>query len=65
MTTQASDEPVRLGLLAPMTGTNAIQGQDMDRRVRLAIERINAGYDVPPKNGETRRIGPGSTGPGG
>lgn len=55
----ASDDPVRLGLLAPMTGTNAVQGQDMDRGVRLAIERINAGYDVPLKNGETRRVGPG------
>lgn len=55
----AAEDPVRLGLLAPMTGTNAIQGEDMNRGVRLAIERINAGYDVPMENGETRRIGPG------
>lgn len=59
ITAHASNDPVRLGLLAPMTGTNAVQGQDMDRGVRLAIERINAGYDIPLKNGKTRRVGPG------
>lgn len=58
----AAEDPIRLGLLAPMTGTNAVQGQDMNRGVRLAIQRINAGYDVPLDNGETRRIGPGLLG---
>lgn len=58
-TAHASEDPIRLGLLAPMTGTNAVQGQDMDRGVRLAIQRINAGYEVPLKNGDKRRIGPG------
>lgn len=61
-TAYASEDPIRLGLLAPMTGTNAVQGQDIDRGVRLAIERINEGYDVPLRNGGKRTIGPGLLG---
>ena len=56
---KADDHPVGFGLLAPMTGTNAVQGRDMDRGARLAVQRINEGYEVTLNDGNTRTIGPG------
>jgi branched-chain amino acid transport system substrate-binding protein len=38
----AAQEPVTIGSILPLTGTNAIQGQDMKRGEELALEEINA-----------------------
>jgi len=57
-----AEEGVVLGMIAPLTGTNAVQGQDMERGMRLALERVNAGYEVPMEGGDTRKLGPGVLG---
>jgi branched-chain amino acid transport system substrate-binding protein len=53
--------PVKLGMLVPLTGISAVQGEDMVRGLQLAIERANKGYEVPMKNG-TSKLGPGLLG---
>ena len=58
----AENEQVSFGLITSLTGTNANLGQDMERGSRLALKRINAGYMVPMKNGEFKKIGPGLQG---
>lgn len=57
----AADE-AKIGLFTPLTGASAVVGLDMQQGAQLAIERINAGYDVPLKGGKTRRVGPGLLG---
>lgn len=58
----AQNGQVSLGVVVPLTGTNAVQGQDIQRGIELAAKRIDAGYAVPMKNGETQHIGPGLLG---
>ncbi len=53
---------VKIGMITPLTGTNAQAGQDMERGVRLAIDRLNQGYKVPLKEGGFQEIGPGLLG---
>lgn len=53
---------VKIGQFTPLTGASAVVGLDMQRGAQLAIERVNAGYDVPLKGDKTRRIGPGLLG---
>lgn len=53
---------VRIGMISPLTGTNAQAGQDMERGVRLAIDRLNQGYKIPLKGGGYKEIGPGLLG---
>lgn len=53
---------VTLGMITPLTGTNAQAGQDMERGVRLALDRINEGYKIPLKDGSFQEIGPGLLG---
>lgn len=60
--TSASAKGVTIGVLTPLTGTNAVQGQDILHGIKLAIHRINHGYQVPMQNGETKKIGPGLLG---
>lgn len=55
-------DQVVFGLISCLTGTNANLGQDMERGASLALERINAGYKVPMKDGEFKPIGPGLLG---
>ncbi|MFQ5954262.1 MAG: ABC transporter substrate-binding protein [Kiloniellales bacterium] len=57
-----AQDKVVFGMLTSLTGTNAVQGQDMERGLRLALERVNAGYQVPLKGGKTHSIGPGLLG---
>jgi branched-chain amino acid transport system substrate-binding protein len=57
----AADE-AKIGLFTPLTGASAVVGLDMQQGAQLAIERVNAGYNVPLKGGKTRRIGPGLLG---
>jgi branched-chain amino acid transport system substrate-binding protein len=38
--------PVVIGSISPLTGTNAVQGQDMKRGEQLALEEINAAGGV-------------------
>ncbi|MCG8428131.1 MAG: ABC transporter substrate-binding protein [Chromatiales bacterium] len=52
----------KIGLFTPLTGASAIVGLDMQRGAQLAIERVNAGYKVPLKDGKSRSIGPGLMG---
>lgn len=61
-TYSTEDDIVKFGALAPLTGTNAIQGADMAKGFKLAIKRINEGYKVPMKGGETVKVGPGLLG---
>lgn len=58
----AAQDAVKIGLFTPLSGASSIVGQDMQRGVQLAIDRVNAGYEVPLKGGETRKIGPGVLG---
>lgn len=51
-----------LGVITPLTGRNAVQGQDILRGIQLAAKRINAGYAVPLKNGQSEKVGPGLLG---
>ncbi|MBK1667568.1 hypothetical protein CKO28_05920 [Rhodovibrio sodomensis] len=55
----AAGEPIQLGQLTSLTGTNAVVGQDMERGMQLAVQRVNNGYEVPMDGGETRKLGPG------
>jgi branched-chain amino acid transport system substrate-binding protein len=57
--TPANAEGVKLGQLTSLTGTNAVQGQDMQRGMELAVKRVNEGYEVPLKDGSSVTIGPG------
>jgi branched-chain amino acid transport system substrate-binding protein len=59
---QPAQQQVRFGMFTPLTGASSVVGLDMRRGVELALERINAGYDVPLQNGMTRKIGPGLLG---
>lgn len=54
-----SATPIQIGEITPLTGTNAVQGLDIQRGIQLAVDRINAGYDVPMKGGGTQHLGPG------
>lgn len=58
----AQNDQVSLGVVVPLTGTNAVQGQDIERGIELAAKRINAGYAVPMKGDKTQHIGPGLLG---
>lgn len=54
-----SAEPIEIGQITSLTGTNAVQGLDMQRGVELAVERINNGYDVPMTDDSRKTLGPG------
>lgn len=58
----ASTKSVDIGVITPLTGRNAVQGQDILRGIQLAAKRINAGYAVPLNNGKTEHVGPGLLG---
>jgi len=60
-TTPAAAQGVTLGQITSLTGTNAVQGEDMQRGMELAVKRVNEGYKVPMKEG-TRELGPGLLG---
>lgn len=53
---------VDIGVITPLTGTNAVQGQDILRGIQLAVKRINSGYEVPLTNNKSKKIGPGVIG---
>lgn len=55
-------EPIRIGQITSLTGTNAVQGLDIKRGVQLAVERINNGYAIPMTDGSKKKIGPGLLG---
>jgi len=52
-------EPITIGQITSLTGTNANAGKDMERGVQLALDRLNNGYAVPMEDGSTKKIGPG------
>ncbi|HSH40526.1 MAG TPA: ABC transporter substrate-binding protein, partial [Arenicellales bacterium] len=54
-----SAEPIEIGEITSLTGTNAVQGLDIQRGIQLAVDRINSGYEVPTKDGSTQTLGPG------
>jgi branched-chain amino acid transport system substrate-binding protein len=54
----AAAEPIKLGQITSLTGTNAVVGQDMKRGMELAVQRVNNGYEVPMDDGESRKLGP-------
>ncbi|WP_440997970.1 ABC transporter substrate-binding protein [Arhodomonas sp. SL1] len=51
-------EAIKVGVIVPLTGRNAVQGEDILRGIQLATKRINEGYDVPMKDGSTVTVGP-------
>lgn len=55
-------QEAKIGLFTPLTGASSVVGIDMQRGAQLAMERVNAGYEVPLKDGATRSIGPGLLG---
>lgn len=60
--TANAQDTVSIGLFTSLTGASAVVGEDMQRGVELAINRVNEGYEVPMKDGSTRAIGPGVNG---
>lgn len=48
---------INVGVIAPLTGRNAVQGEDIVRGIKLAVQRANNGYEVPMKDGSTVKIG--------
>lgn len=58
----ASAKGITFGVLTPLTGTNSVQGQDILKGIKLAVDRVNNGYQVPMKGGNTKKIGPGLLG---
>jgi branched-chain amino acid transport system substrate-binding protein len=54
-----AQKPVKIGVITSLTGTNAEVGQDMERGIQLAFDRIKEGYQIPMKAGKYRSIGPG------
>jgi branched-chain amino acid transport system substrate-binding protein len=50
---------VKFGQITPLTGASSVVGLDMQRGADLALERINAGYDVPQVSGDPVKLGPG------
>lgn len=61
-TGNANAAGVNLGLFTSLTGSSAVVGQDMERGAQLAIDQVNAGYEVPMKDGTTVKLGPGLLG---
>lgn len=57
-----AQEGVKIGLFTPLSGASSVVGLDMQRGVQLAIDRINAGYEVPMLDGTTMMVGPGLLG---
>jgi branched-chain amino acid transport system substrate-binding protein len=53
---------VKLGMITPLTGASSVVGLDMQRGAELAVDRINAGYAVPQKEGDPVAVGPGLLG---
>lgn len=53
---------VKFGQITPITGASSVVGVDMQRGAELALERINAGYDVPQNAGDPVKVGPGLLG---
>src|SRR5699024_4598575 len=49
-------------VLTPLTSTNAVQGQDILNGIKLAVHRINQGYEVPMQDGSKKKVGPGLLG---
>lgn len=58
----AEADPVKFGMFTPLTGASSVVGLDMQRGAELAVRRVNAGYDVPQKEGDPVKIGPGLLG---
>lgn len=55
-------QDVKIGMFGPLTGASAVVGLDMQRGAELALDRINAGYDVPQSSGNPVKLGPGLLG---
>jgi len=58
----ASAKGINIGVLTPLTSTNAVQGQDILNGIKLAVHRINQGYEVPMQDGSKKKVGPGLLG---
>lgn len=58
----AQNGQIQLGVISPLTGRNAVEGQDILRGIQLATRQVNAGYAVPLKGGHSQQIGPGLLG---
>lgn len=54
-----AQQPVEIGVITSLTGTNAVQGEDIRRGIQLAVNRVNDGYEIPLKDGGSRQLGPG------
>ncbi|HEX7385749.1 MAG TPA: ABC transporter substrate-binding protein [Castellaniella sp.] len=54
----ASAADIKIGVLVPLTGTNAIQGKDISQGIQLAIDQINQGHDIPMKGGSAVKVDP-------
>lgn len=62
LTAPAQAADIKVGVLVPLTGTSAINGEDISRGIQLAVSRINAGYEIPQKDGSTVKVGPDTLG---
>lgn len=59
---QAADNPIKIGVITPLTSTNAVQGEDILRGIKLAVKRVNNGYAIPMMDGSKKKLGPGLLG---
>src|SRR5699024_4607746 len=58
----AAQDTIEIGVASPLTGLNAVQGNDIVNGIKLAVKRINNGWDVPMMDGSTVHIGPDELG---
>lgn len=53
---------IQFGVVTPLTGKNADVGQDILNGIKLAVNRINHGYEIPTQHGKPIKVGPGLLG---
>src|SRR5690625_2712144 len=58
----AAAQDIKIGVIVPLTSRNAVQGEDILRGIKLAVKRINEGYEVPMKDGSKVKVGPDDLG---
>ncbi|MFA5520748.1 MAG: ABC transporter substrate-binding protein [Castellaniella sp.] len=58
----AAAADIKVGVLVPLTGFSALNGEDISRGIQLAAKKINAGYEIPQKDGSTVKVGPDELG---
>ncbi len=62
MAAPAAAADIKVGVLVPLTGFSAMNGEDISRGIQLAVKKINAGTEIAQKDGATVKVGPDELG---